>query len=407
MNLFHRNKIIPRIKIGIAIVLGFLTSTLFAKTPDIHAQKVTLTANAYAISEKIERIQEYVPEKQLAKALSRAVSSDQPMFQNPFLSFQKDSESKSPPTNTPQSSNSSLQPTSSINPNQTDTPVPTNTPRPTNTPVPLPTGSTNPTNTPVPLNTPTRTPTPTRIPSSPPATSTPKATSTPIPTSAPPPIACPQTSTRTYDTIGIIGPAETRDVPTHPDINVTVRGYSSVNELKSLFRIHLPLEPVDPPQLSTMADFPRQPGVVGTYRVNHWDWGSMRAGPAITVPPVTLAGIEVTPGMAIKAPRSGYHIGEGKAVMVLLAQSNRITLKYTREDSIAAGYAVHFEDICVDPNLVSLYNQMDAQGRTYLPALRAEEVLGVARTHEVKTALRDTGSFMDPRELEGWWEEYL
>ena len=96
--------------------------------------------------------------------------------------------------------------------------------------------------------------------------------------------------------------------------------------------------------------------------------------------------------------------------MVLYAEERRITLGYTRRDSVATGYAVHIEDVCVDPNLLALYQaQTDSDGwhnTGYLPALRNNEALGTALDNEIKVAIRDNGAFMDPRSRKDWWQGY-
>ena len=102
-------------------------------------------------------------------------------------------------------------------------------------------------------------------------------------------------------------------------------------------------------------------------------------------------------------PPSGYGIGQGYAVLVLYADSQRITLKYTGEDSVVHGYAVHVEGVCVEPSLLALYERMNAGGRGQLPALRAGQALGRARGNEIQVAIRDTGRFMDPRTRKDWW----
>ena len=118
---------------------------------------------------------------------------------------------------------------------------------------------------------------------------------------------------------------------------------------------------------------------------------------------VTLAGLGVQPGEVITVPESGYGIGQGYAVLVLYADTQRITLKYTGEDSVVNGYTVHVEGVCVEPNLLALYGQMNAAGRRHLPALRAGQALGRARSNEIQVAIRDTGRFMDPRTRKDWW----
>ncbi len=93
--------------------------------------------------------------------------------------------------------------------------------------------------------------------------------------------------------------------------------------------------------------------------------------------------------------------------MVLYAEPERITLAYTRDDSPAVGYLVHIENVAVAPELVALYQQLDAAGRRQLPGLRNEEPLGVASGDVLKVAVRDTGAFMDPRSCKDWWMDYM
>jgi len=87
-----------------------------------------------------------------------------------------------------------------------------------------------------------------------------------------------------------------------------------------------------------------------------------------------------------------------------------MTLGYTRDDTVATGYVVHLENVCVDPNLLALYRaQNDAAGfraTGFLPALRANEKLGTAFGDEMQVAVRDRGAFLDPRSRKDWWQGY-
>ena len=67
------------------------------------------------------------------------------------------------------------------------------------------------------------------------------------------------------------------------------------------------------------------------------------------------------------------------------------------------GYTVHLENVCVDPNLLALYRESDRQGRASLPALRNGETLGFTAGEETQVAIRDRGTFMDPRSRKDWW----
>jgi hypothetical protein len=118
---------------------------------------------------------------------------------------------------------------------------------------------------------------------------------------------------------------------------------------------------------------------------------------------VTLAGLRASRGETIHVPGAGYDIGQGNQVLVLYADRERITLKYTGEDTAATGYTIHVEGVCTEPNLLNLYNQMTAAGRGHLPALRAGQAFGRAINTEIQVAIRDTGRFMDPRSRKDWW----
>lgn len=90
-------------------------------------------------------------------------------------------------------------------------------------------------------------------------------------------------------------------------------------------------------------------------------------------------------------------------VLVLYASEQRITLKYTREDTVAQGYTLHIEDVCVAPALLDAYRTLNTAGRVQLPALKQGQAFGRAMNTEIGVVIRDTGSFMDPRSEKDWW----
>ena len=157
------------------------------------------------------------------------------------------------------------------------------------------------------------------------------------------------------------------------------------------------------PQLAQLFEDQRTGVFSNVYRANHWDWASNSRGGPITDFEVTLAGFRVAVGETIHVPGAGYDIGRGYQVLVLYADQERITLKYTGEDTIATGYAVHVEGVCTEPTLLELYNQMNVAGRGHLPALWPGQPFGRARDIEIQVAIRDTGRFMDPRTRKDWW----
>jgi hypothetical protein len=233
----------------------------------------------------------------------------------------------------------------------------------------------------------------------------------PEPEPAPPPEPkeeqvdpCASIPGESYGTLPVVGPPTDRPAAEHADLNLALRGYSPTEARLGIIDVSGPDDPRSPQLAGLFAD-KRTPVFKNVYRVNDWDWGrNDRSGP-ITQWDVTLAGFGVEPGETIHVPESGYEIGRGYQVLVLYATDERITLKYTGEDNVVKGYTIQVENICVEPDLLALYERMNAAGRGELPALRAGQAFGRARGDEIQVAIRDVGSFMDPRVRRGWWRD--
>jgi hypothetical protein len=205
-----------------------------------------------------------------------------------------------------------------------------------------------------------------------------------------------------YGTLEPIDPA-TGDISKHPDVNLAIRSYIRTTAYLGLVDYAGNIDP-NAPQFYTFFGDRRTPAFNAAYRVYRWDWNcNCRADP-ITKWDVTLLGMRTTPGEVIRLPVAGYDIGGGYGALVLYAEPYRLTLKYTREDNVVAGYTLHLENICVDPNLLALYRQLNAAGRAKLPALRPGQPLGRAPGSEIDAAIRDSGSFLDPRSRKDWWQ---
>jgi hypothetical protein len=209
----------------------------------------------------------------------------------------------------------------------------------------------------------------------------------------------------------------------HADKNIELRSYS-VNGDPNL-RLELvdygSGDPAPPPQLATLFYPHRVPAFDTGYRVNNWVWAPSpepgTRGDPITDWPVTALGMQTTPGEALYVPTSGYDIGGGMEVIVLYADENSVAIKYAREDSAGApGYTVHIDGLCTDPNLLALYDTLEANGQRYvyvppgnrpyaydLPNLPAGQPLGTAPATEIVVAIVDTGAFMDTRSCNEWW----
>jgi hypothetical protein len=206
----------------------------------------------------------------------------------------------------------------------------------------------------------------------------------------------------TYDVQPVDPPPVDRPAEAHPDFNLALRSYRLTVTSLGLID-YLGNQDVRAPQLYGLFADQRTPDFTAAYQVGDWDWGCNCSGKALTEPDVTLIGMTVTADEVLHVPDSGYTIGDGHEVLVLYASAERITLHYGRQDSVARGYTVHMENVCVDPNLVTLYTTSNEAGRAQLPALRPGQPFARARGIEVIVAIRDNGSFLDPRSRKDWW----
>jgi hypothetical protein len=207
-----------------------------------------------------------------------------------------------------------------------------------------------------------------------------------------------------YETMPVLQwkPAQ-RTAERHGDVNLALRSYSPTQGVKGI--ADLPGGGDDPgaPQLAYLFTEPRLGQFVALYRVNNWCWDCDCRGAPIEETEVTFAELATFAGETIHVPDSGYEIGAGFEVLVLYATENRLTLKYTAEDDVVMGYTIHLETIQVAPALLDLYRESDRAGRHALPALRAGQAVGRACGASVGIAVRDTGTFLDPRARQDWW----
>lgn len=212
---------------------------------------------------------------------------------------------------------------------------------------------------------------------------------------------------RAVQSVPIAGDVIDRPAARNADLNLALRSYTRTNAAPQLVDYGGSTDG-DPPQLAFLFAPARRPGFTATYRVYDWNWAcgpdGCRGAP-IASPPATLLGLgtRVNEPLHVPARRSQIYAGEF-VVLVLYADETRITLKYTREDSPVYGYMVHVEGLAVEPWLLLRYRELNASGRRALPALRSGDLIGWTMGAEVKVAVRDTGSFMDPRSRKDWWQ---
>jgi hypothetical protein len=278
--------------------------------------------------------------------------------------------------------------------------IPTDTPEPSDIPTFAPSATAVPSSTPTPTS--TRKPNPPTI----------AGTATTAPTSTPPALSaqalttagsCEPIANGSYGGLSVKSPPTDRPAEEHPDLNLGLRGYLPTVAYTGFVDLGGDSDPAAPQMPGLFSD-DRTPNSKRVYQVYAWNWSANTRGDLITDPPVSLVGVAVTPGELIHVPNAGNNIGEGEAVLVLYAATNRITLKYTGEDNVQHGYTLHVEGVCVEPRLLVLYQQLNAGGRGQLPALRAGQAFGRASGDELGIAIRDSGTFLDPRSRKDWWK---
>jgi hypothetical protein len=233
---------------------------------------------------------------------------------------------------------------------------------------------------------------------------------------------CQNIAGETYATLVPVSPPTDRPAAQHADLNLALRGYQATSNLLDLVDYGGKTDGKAPKLYSLFSDN-RIPLFSSVSQVYDWNWTTNRRANLITNPPVTLAGMLVAPNEILRVPHSEYNIGTRRnippggyfldsseddgsqfEVLVLYATTQRITLKYTREDNVVDGYTLHVENVCVAPDLLQLYEQWNAQGRGQLPALKQGQAFGRALGAEIGVVIRDKGSFMDPRARKDWWE---
>jgi hypothetical protein len=192
----------------------------------------------------------------------------------------------------------------------------------------------------------------------------------------------------------------------HPDLNLAIRGYKVTSGHYGLVEIDGPTDGWAP-QLAGLFGNRRVPAFVSLFQVYDWDWANNRRGLPLAEPHVTLAQLGTSAGETLHVPDSGYTLGQGFEVLVLYAEPGRLTLTYTRNDSVVHGYTLHIENIVVEPALVAFYRAMNTAGRREMPALRPGQVFGRAAGAKIGVAIRDCGQFMDPRSRKDWWTGFL
>ncbi|MCC6747019.1 MAG: hypothetical protein IT371_05125 [Deltaproteobacteria bacterium] len=207
-----------------------------------------------------------------------------------------------------------------------------------------------------------------------------------------------QAAAASYARVPIQGAPSSVPAEQQADLNIKLRGLSPAptSETRALLADGSGMDPLAP-QLHTIFPGGQPPAVTQAYRVGRFD-GSGTEGGAVHVIELATKG-----GEALRVPFTGRDVAPGIKAVVVYADADSLTLKYTPEDSIVNGYAVHLLGIEVEPGLLEAYRACVAAGRRELPGLATGQQLGWAQGG-TKVAIRDTGSFMDPRLRKDWWQ---
>jgi len=202
----------------------------------------------------------------------------------------------------------------------------------------------------------------------------------------------------------------------NPDYRLTLLGYYPVDKYKGIIDLGPSNDPEIPPQFTTLFEGQPTPPILNTYQANGWDWDHHQPIPTPwDNPEVSVIGLQTSPRTIVRVPDGSRRIGDecgdgGCDALVIYASQQEIALKYTRDDRIFylppgnAGYTVYITGICVEPTLLTLYQQLDAAGRSDLPAVRGGQPIGRAWGGEIAVAIRDNGAFLDPRGCDGFWK---
>lgn len=226
--------------------------------------------------------------------------------------------------------------------------------------------------------------------------------------------ACPPSGGAPYDTIDILGPfyKDNRLTDENADLRLSVLGYIDTVAPLTLVDYGGDTDP-DAPHFTALLESAGAPTFTHAFQRYDWNWDESAPPPYGARAgvnhdwPVSVLEIQAAPGARVHPPARTAEIGGGFVAMVLFAAEREITLAYFRQDGVVDGYVVYLHGLCVDPDLVALYRAQLENGRRAsgrLPALAAGQPLGVADAGALSLAVRDRGTFLDPRSRKDWWE---
>lgn len=209
-----------------------------------------------------------------------------------------------------------------------------------------------------------------------------------------------------------IHPHNSLTVPaeTAPDVNIKLYPWELKDDTLDLTNSPNKGSLIDPkaPKLCTMFAPDRVPAITANYIIKGADT-TMRNNPDSPA----LVGFQTTPSETIEMVATGildsgklenpYNVGDGYEAVVIYADENSVALHYENVDGTIDGYAVHILGVAPDESLLTLYRQLNSEGRKRMPALKVNDIIGTAIDNEIWVSIRDSGDFLDPRWKQEWW----
>jgi hypothetical protein len=228
------------------------------------------------------------------------------------------------------------------------------------------------------------------------------------------PEGCSTTSSAQFGLINIDGGyyKGNRLTDENADLRLSVLGFVETNAPLGFVTYDGPFDPSDALRFDGIFEPNRIPAFTKAFKRRDWNWNESGPPPYGTPGganndwPVSTLNFGATRGEGVFPAERAREIGGGFNAMVLYAGPEEITLAYYRQDGVSDGFVVYLSGFCVDPNLIALYRAQTAGGRRstgLLPGVRNNQRLGTVKNDFVTIAIRDRGTFLDPRSQRDWW----
>jgi hypothetical protein len=223
------------------------------------------------------------------------------------------------------------------------------------------------------------------------------------------------------------GGAHPADAMHNPNYNLTVRGYTNKGDAAAYQYIAGPTDysAINLTNLWPNRARPSNPFTSSAqFTVNTPDgsvspfWRPIASGLSfgncqnVVLPSTGLPGSPSAPACNASQPKHEPRLINDpppEQAIVLYAGATTLTLQFTLRDGpiggAGSGYTMYLDHIEVNPAIITAYQEANRKGRSKLPALAPNTVLGRAKGTMLVIAIRDTNTWMDPRFKKDWWQD--